>query len=155
MSQRFGKKNKRFGGGGGVIPSTSSGIGSADIGSERVLTDSFGKLVKSTGTEFREVAFTSSDQIQTSVKKISATGQVVFGKCKVVAITLISGSITELTLRDGLIQTYNGTDTVDPVIFTATSLTVGDRINVPADFYFGLHATVAGTTPVISLEVAA
>ena len=139
-----------------TIPTTTANLtATGNIGNERTLLDNYGKLVKSVGTEYREISFVTSDQVPSDNKQITTTGQVIFTKGKVVAITLLSGSITELTLRDGLVQTYTDANTTDNAIFTTTSLVVGERLNVPAPFFFGLHATVAGTTPVIALEVSA
>lgn len=133
---------------------TAANLGSASAaGKEVVLVDSFGKLMKSVGTEYREVSFLKSDQVPPDIKQITATGQVVFTKGTVTSITLLSGSITELTLRDGLVQTYTDANTTDNVAYTIGSLVVGEPMKYPIPFFFGLHATVVGTTPVISLEI--
>ena len=138
----------------GSVSVTTSELSTVDgVGSERTVSDNYNKQVRSVGTEYREMQFVTSDPVPPDTKQITTTGQVIMTAGKVVAITLISGTVTELTLRDGLVQTYTDTNTTDNTIFTVSTLTVGERLVVPISFFFGLHATVVGTSPVIGLEI--
>lgn len=110
---------------------------------------------------FTSSGTTSSSVVETAVPDsslrrlsldVSATGVVLFGPAMPRKIRCLTGTAVTIRLRDVVVQSRTATDTTSPSPFPLFTMTAGDEKLLDGEFFFGVHATVSGTSPSFRLE---